>query len=191
MLQKVKMSQFSGIQTETDSQNQGISAAREVRNLFLRPLGALSVPAAWNSFSPGGTALDLRIITTVFNGGRLLIQSPDGSWWDCTATAATLGLITPTKVAAPSAAAQAFDFLVISPDTIGFKIDATHITELWVDQDTGIWYLTGHDATFPPSITTDIAFSFASGFALKIRDSSGNTWKFFMTNDGNLQVITV
>ena len=88
MLEKFRIQQFGGLQTVTDSNNIGVTSARECKNFLLRPLGALSVPAAWTAFSPGGTALDLGFLTTIdllFDTGiRLLLQSPDLQWWNAT-----------------------------------------------------------------------------------------------------------
>lgn len=87
MLTKVKMSQFTGVNTIADSTNQGFSSVRQCKNFMLRPIGALSMFPAWSSFLPGGSVLDLGFITNIdflFNGARLLFQSPDGNYWNAT-----------------------------------------------------------------------------------------------------------
>lgn len=87
MLTKVKMSQFTGVNTIADSTNQGFSSVRACKNFMLRPIGALSMFPAWSSFLPGGSLLNLGFITNIdflFNGARLLFQSPDGNYWNAT-----------------------------------------------------------------------------------------------------------
>lgn len=88
MLQEIKLSQFGGINTEVDSNNAGVGICRQARNFILRPIGGIGVPPAWSYFSPNGVRLDLGFINTadyLFSAGvRLIVQSPNGTWWDVT-----------------------------------------------------------------------------------------------------------
>lgn len=130
-------------------------------------------------------------ITYILNSGvKLIIQSADLNYWNVTPDAN--GLINPVVVAAPSATSQAANFTVANGESIAFKISATAATQILCDVDHGAWYLKGLGTTVgTTTYTTDLVFTVASGFSFRMKDYSSNTFKFVVSNDGNLTTITV
>lgn len=127
----------------------------------------------------------------VASGVKLYIQSADTNYWDVTPNAST-GLIVPTAVAAPAAAAQTSNFTVLNGESFGFIGASGEVTRLNCDLDVGGWWLAGYGvSTSTVSITTDMVFTVASGFSFRIVDYAGNTWAFSVTNDGFMIVTTV
>lgn len=123
-------------------------------------------------------------------GIRVVIQSPDLSYWD--ATPAASGLINPVVIAAPAAAAQLSNFTIANGQSFGFRLSATEVTRLLCDRDHNGWYLQGYGATDATStLATDMVFTVASGFSLRQVDYDGNTWKYQVDNNGKFYVTTV
>jgi hypothetical protein len=139
----------------------------------------------------GSTMYDMTFLFTYYmDGGRVIIQSPDGSYWSIFDT--TLGVIAPLSVAAPSATPQAANFTVANGESFGFEVSATQAVGLLCDQDHIGWYLQGYGASIGSTVySTDLVFTIASGFSFRKVDYSGNTWAYSMTDGGNLIVTTV
>lgn len=193
MLKTIEFSQFGGVNTVLDSSNAGVSEARVCRNFILRPLGGLSVRPGWTAFSPGGIALDLGFITSVKylldTGVRLILQSPDLTYWNVTPD--VNGLILPTAVSTPSATPQTADLILMPGEYIAFKYSTTSLL-LLCDQNHLGWYTQSIGIpTTEFTVTDDMVFTVASGFVLRMEDDTSNTWEFSVSNDGNLFVTTV
>lgn len=129
--------------------------------------------------------------TYLFGSGiRLILQSPDLNYWDCSANPLT-EQINPTVIAAPSASPQAANLTVQNGESIGFT-GTSQTIRLASDQDHGGWYTLSLGQTNGfTTFTDDVVFTNASGFSLIIIDYTGNHWKFSVTNDGEFKVTTV
>lgn len=141
----------------------------------------------------GDSFYDVTIVFTyLFDIGiSMIIQSPDGNYWDVTPEMTT-GEILPTVVAAPVALPQTSNFTVLAGQTIAYKLDATSVTAEFADQDQNGWFLQGYDLSSGANeISSDMVFTFASGFHFRIQDDQLNMWSFSVTNDGNIVLITV
>lgn len=148
---------------------------------------------AMNIASMGATYFNLSNTFTylVADGIRLVIQSADLNYWDVTPADAT-GLINPVVVAAPAAAAQVANFTVLNGESFGFILSSGNVTRLTADQDHNGFYLMGYGTTTSlSSIATDLVFTVTSGFSFRIQDYSGNVWKMVISNDGQIQAVTV
>jgi hypothetical protein len=141
----------------------------------------------------GSSLYDLTETFTylVASGTRLIIQSADLNYWNCTPNNTT-GLIQPVVVAAPAAAAQVANFTVLNGESFGFINSAGNVVRLNADQDRSGWYLQGLGATTSlTTISTDLVFTVASGFSFRIVDYLSNVWKLTVNNSGNMIPITV
>lgn len=116
-------------------------------------------------------------------GTRMVLQSPNLLYWNITPN--SNGLIQPTVVAAPAATPQAADFTVQNGESLGFaRSGAT--TRLTADSGRYGWYLFQYGVSSgSTTYTTDIVFTAASGFKLKIKDPT-LTFTLDITNAGNL-----
>ena len=180
MLTKIKLSQFGGINTEMDSSNAGVSDVRECKNFLLRPLGGLSVPPAWSYFAPGGVRLDLgRFVDFYFrNTGAIVIQSSDGTWWQLKTDAN--GNVY-TEIVADPVTYRTSDFVIENYQTLALA-SAVGAIGIFANEE-GIYNQQLGHLQGTTYIETVYAFSWASGFALKIKDNDGNTWKTVITNE--------
>lgn len=190
-LQKIKFSQFGGVNTVLDSSNEGVTAVRVSRNLLSRPLGALSVPPAWKSFAPGGTILDLGYVTNIdylFDGARLLLQAANLEWWDVTPDPTT-GSPTNTVVTAPGTTLAANLSIAVN-QYLAFK-DSTGNWRMTADQYAMGWATErlGTVPNYTTRYTADRAFEF--GFGPIFTDSAGNLWKLYARTGEGLDAITV
>lgn len=190
-IRKIKISQFRGRNTQTDSSNLGVGGVRQCRNFFLRPMGALSVPPAWNSFSPGGVALNLGFINNIdflFDGARLLLESSSGEWWDVTPDPLT-GSPSNTIVAYASTEITA-DQTFTSGQVMAFKQGSNYM-QMGADAVAMGWftYPLGAVPYYSTRYTSDRAFAF--GFGPVFVDSSGNSWKYRALPGEGLDVITI
>lgn len=141
--------------------------------------------------SIGSEIYDLTFTFTFMlaSGSRLVLQSPDLNYWDITPNAN--GLINPTVIAAPGAVPQAANFTVLNGESFGFETSG-QVTRLAADQEHYGWYLIGYGVSnATTTYTSDLVFTVASGFSFRIQDNNTNMWRFSITNDGNLTVITV
>jgi hypothetical protein len=173
---------------------------RKGRDMFLLRSGlALGIATvrfddgvAFNIAQIGSSLNDLSTFDYFVSSGiRLIMQSSALNYWDVTPNATT-GLITPIIVSTPSAAPQTSDFIVAYDNTFAFYSSDGNPTRLTADEEHYGWYLIGE--TKPVSsttISTDMVFTYSSGFFFKIEDQDGNTWKLSITSNGNLQAITV
>ncbi len=124
------------------------------------------------------------------NNARLVIQAPGGQYWNVT-PGFTTGLIFPTVVSTPSTAPQTGNLTVTPTQTISFQVDGGSIQLLSDFQNDG-WYLeSGLDALGFTQYTSDVVFTYASGFSLIIQDSALNNWKFSVSDIGELIVTVV
>lgn len=126
------------------------------------------------------------------NGTRLYIQSSDGSYWDC--TPGSNGLIFPTTIGtgAPGATPQTANIVLTPVQKFGFIRSDGKVDQLDADEANFGWFLNEYTGSiFPANVTTDVVFTFASGFSIRIEDVGGNTWVLSMTNDGNLIATTI
>lgn len=140
-LEKKPWPQFNGLNTVLDSTQAEGSAARECTNFLLRPIGGLGVPAAWTSFAPGGVALDLGFLNNIdflFDGAPLLIQDPDGNWWDVSAQED--GTPRNVVVTAPSTP-RLTDLLVAEGLVLAFKLGPTTYIQLGADDASAGWFM--------------------------------------------------
>ncbi len=182
-LEEIELKQFGGVNTIMDSGNAGVSKSRVCRNLLLRPLGALSVPPRWSSFSPNGTALDLGFITNIdfrFNAGVDLLledelQLGTESFWNCTPDPLT-GLIVPVREDYSGTMLSA-NLAISASQVLAFKqADGTN-WQLGADA-AALGHFTQKLGSVPYSTnvyTSDQAFRF--GFGPVFTDSAGNQWK--------------
>lgn len=121
---------------------------------------------------------------------RLIIQAPDGVYWNCTPDETT-GIISPTAVATPSATPQTANITVAATEILAFTATGC-VVELNCSQDVGGWYLESrYPGTGVTTVSTDWVFTYASGIRLRKVDTAGNTWEFKVDNDGKLYVETV
>lgn len=135
----------------------------------------------------GDTAYDMGTQFSVLLelGVRLIIQSSDGSYWDCTPDA-TSGLIMPTSVVAPSVSAQTAHQTYWYYQPFGFQ-GTGGVTRLDAAEQYGGWYLSGYANSMAiEAVQQDIYFSYASGFHLRFIDIVGNVWSLSTSDDGNL-----
>ncbi len=141
-LEKIKLSQFGGVNTILDSANAGVSKVRVCRNMLLRPLGALSVPPRWSSFTPGGTALDLSFITNIdylFDTSiRLLLQDETAQWWNMTPRSDNA--IPEMTVVSYSGSTLGADLTVASGEYLAFKQSDGTMTQLGADGAATGWF---------------------------------------------------
>lgn len=185
MLVPIKMSQFGGINTVEDSANEGITEARYCRNFIPRPLGALGLAASYKAFAPGGSALSVGFITNIdylFDGARLLLQSPQGDWWD--ATPGNDGLPNNVTVTAPGSTLSA-NLVLTSSQIMGFKLSATVMMQISADQFAlGAFYQRINSAPYYTTrYTADRAFT--TGFGPVFTDGAGNTWLLYADTTQN------
>lgn len=130
--------------------------------------------------------------TFLFDTGvKLIIQSADGNYWDCTPDAST-EIINPIVVSTPSATAQTANRTISYGQLLGFEV-TNGTVRLNADQNHWGWFLQKDGfATTPTNlVTTDWVFTIASGFSLRIVDKNGNSWKLGISNNGNLTATTV
>jgi hypothetical protein len=167
---------------------------------FLDPLAG-SATGLWQTAWADGSVIDIGAIGSILydltftfsaiiaSGFRLIIQSPDLNYWDVTPNVD--GVINPTAIAAPAAIPQAANLTIQNGESFGFA-RGSGVTRLIADVDHFGWYLLGYGPSIATTTyTDDVVFTIASGFSFRIVDYQSNTWKFQMSNDGNLQVITV
>lgn len=193
MLREIKFSQFGGMNTVVDSSNQGVSGSRLVRNLLLRPLGALGVPPAWTLFQPGGTTVSLAFLTNIDylfdTGSALYFQSPDGNWWD-----ATVGEDGQQKneVVTWAGATISANLVLTSGQTLAFKYSSTLAWKLAASEGQGGEYT--ERSPVPPYYTTRYTSvrAFATGYGIRIPDPNGsNTWFLSANDDVGFYAVTV
>lgn len=141
--------------------------------------------------SIGDTFYTFIPFTYAFNFGiRLILQSASLAWWNVTPNATT-GLISPTVVADPATPSKTSDLFVDASQSLAFRGNSG-FTQLSIDQLNEGWYLHGGNGDFGAiTFTSDVVFSYASGASLIMADLQGNTWRYSMTNDGDLIVTTV
>ena len=194
MLQKVKLSQFGGINTVIDSPNAGVSEARTCQNWLLRPVGGLSLPSAFRSFSPAGTALDLGYVTTIHylwdTGAKLYLQSPDLNWWDVTPEPDGVPNNTPVVYAGATLGAN---LSIGAAEVLAFKQSTTLYWQMQGDESAMGWSTTR--LGFVPYLGTVATFTgiraFLSGFGPVFADGNGNNWKLQADNDVGLIAVAV
>lgn len=140
-----------------------------------------------------GTELyDVRFsFTYLFESGiRLIIQDSAGAYWSFGPDLATdnmYGIV----VALPSASPQTSDQVIAYGQNIGFVTNSGAV-QLGADQNNAVWFAKKYGVSSGVvDISTDWVFTFASGFALKIKDIVGNTWKLYASTQGELKAITV
>lgn len=171
------------------------------RDFFILQSGMVTLisPTAWQD----GVVVNIAVIgtqgydlTTQFTfliayGNRLIIQSPDLNYWDVTPNDST-GLINPTIVALPATPPQNADFTVQNGESFGFINSASSVVRLDADETYYGWYEKSYgSSTSLVTFTSDLVFTIASGYSFRIKDSHGNTWRLYTTNDGNLENVTV
>lgn len=124
------------------------------------------------------------------SGVRLIIQDSAGAYWSFGPDLTTddiYGIV----VATPSATAQTSDQVIAYGQNLGF-ITSTGAIQLGADQNNAVWFAKKYGVSSGlVDITTDWVFTYASGFALKIKDIVGNTWKLYASTQGELKAITV
>lgn len=124
------------------------------------------------------------------DGARLILQAPGLQYWDVT-PGFTTGFIFPTVVSTPSATPQAASITVTDLQTIGFQIDGAS-RQLLSDWNHDGWYLLpGEDNLGSTQYTSDIVFTRSSGFSLIIQDSALNSFKFSVSDIGELIATTI
>jgi hypothetical protein len=178
-LEKVKLSQFGGVNTIMDSGNAGVSKSRVCRNILLRPLGAMAVPPRWASFSPAGTLLDLGFITNIdflFDTSiRLLLQDEASAWWDASphpVTGAPENVIVSYSGSTISA-----DLTVTSSQYLAFKQSDGTVIQLGADAAANGWF-TERRGTVPFYSTLYSADrAFVNGVGPVFQDGAGNSWR--------------
>jgi hypothetical protein len=178
MLEEIKIAQFRGINTITDSSNLGVAMARECKNNFLRPLGGLSVPAAWNALTCNGTALDFGFVNNIdylFDGARLLLQSATGEWWDVSPDPTTG---TPmNSIVSYAGSTLVADLTLTAGQYLAFKYGSNYF-QSGADQRAMGWFIEnlGNVPYYTTRYTSDRAFE--NGFGPKFTDGDGNVWKY-------------
>lgn len=142
---------------------------------------------------PGSTSSPVSPVTVVYvvpSDKRLIYQSADGNYWDV--TPGTDGVINPTVITAPSDPAQIADISIdFATSAFTFQDINGDLIQLDSDVNKGGWYLYGLETIGSNFYTTDVIFTYASGFSLKFTDSSLNIWKLAITNDGEFQAVVV
>ena len=193
MLKKIKISQFGGINTITDSSNLGVSEVRECKNFILRPLGGLSVPPSWASFTLNGTALDLGYINNVDllfdTGKRLLLQSQDLNWWDV--TPGDDGVPINTVLASAPSVILSANLLVAYGKVLAFKRSVSNFQRLTADQFAMGWATEslGSVPFYSTLYSSDQAFAY--GYGPVFTDSATNKWRLFADNATGLNAVTI
>lgn len=185
MLETIVISQFSGINTQADSANLGVSALRECRNFILRPIGGIGVPASWPRFTCNGTILSLGYINLIdykfSSTARLLVQADDDNWWNFTPKEAD-GQPANVIVAAPGGTTISTNLTLTTGQIMAFnyssgniRLGAGDVSRSWFTNPIGIVpYAT-------TTYTTDQAFT--KGFAPVFTDDSGDKWKLYVDNN--------
>jgi len=194
MLEDVKIAQFRGINTITESSNLGVAMAREAKNFVLRPLGGISVFGAWNSLTCNGTALDFGFVNNVDylfdEGARLLIQAPNGEWWNATPDFSTNS--SPDNTVSYSGATISANLVLTAGQYMMFKdtINNTY-TQIGADDKAMNYFYEKHGRVpfYTTRYTSDQAF--ASGFGPVFTDSNGNKWKLQADNGLGLYAVTI
>jgi hypothetical protein len=134
--------------------------------------------------------LDVSYTYRVGFGIRLILQSPDLNYWSCAPNTVD-AIPRPQVTAAPTASPQTADLVIAAGNSLIFDA-ATQFIQLDCDQAHNGWFTRiVPNGTALNLVTSDIVFTQASGYSLKIADVSGNTWRFSIDNNGFLSVTTV
>lgn len=192
MLTKIKLSQFGGINTILDSTNAGVSEVREAKNFLLRPLGGLGVPAAFSSFNPGGTILDLGFFVDFYfpEGSRLIMQASGGQYFHIVPDVD--GRLYGVPIADPVASPQTEDLVVGLDENIGIDSDSGIIGIFSDKTHGGVYFQNVGFITFRQTrFEGDIVFTIASGKSILMDDSNGNTWRLSINDTGEIVSTTV
>ena len=188
MLQTIQLNQFGGLNTVVDSQNAGVSSARTARNVLLRPIGALSVPPAWSSFSPGGVALDFGFLTNIdflFNTGvRLLLQSSALDWWDVTPKADGQPVNT---IVSYSGATLAANQTIAATEVMAFKLSSTVYMQIGALDFAYTIQRVASAPYYTTAYSSDRAFT--TGFGPVFADAAGNSWLWRVDPVTGLEVV--
>lgn len=124
------------------------------------------------------------------NSARFILQDVGGKYWDCT-PGFTTGLINPTVITTPSATAQTESINVSNTQTIGFQVDGASRHLLADFQHNGWYLMAGLDELGFNQYTSDIVFTYASGFSIIVEDSALNHFKFQISDIGEFYTINV
>lgn len=137
----------------------------------------------------GSVLFDLTTTYTVFlkTGARLVLQSPDGNYWNCTPDASTL-LVAPTVIATPTATARSADLIILDGESFGIE-GASSSASLRTSSDG--WFVESQGMSSGlTEHTDDLVFTYASGYTLVMHDLQGNTHRFSVSNDGSFFTTT-
>lgn len=124
-------------------------------------------------------------------GQRLVYQSSDLNYWDCTPN--VQGVIQPTVLAGAPADPAKTDNLSFDANLSMFAFEGVDSDLIQLDASVSKngWFLEGTPAIGSVFYTTDIVFTYASGYTMRFTDTSLNIWKHQMTDDGNLLAVIV
>lgn len=116
---------------------------------------------------------------------RMILQSPDATYWNITPD--SNGFINPTSLTvAPTATPQTADLTINNGESFIFQRSAAS-TRITADSAYFGWYLLQYGVgTAITTYTDDIVFTTASGFTMKIIDSGSKTHSLSMQNTGEL-----